>query len=589
MAKASLSERLKTSALVRPSEVMHTIAAVRDMAVCRDEDVLSGKVHKTRDLSGRARSGALGGQLSKLLSGRRPGGRFRASGANAAFAQDRRQRVVVTVFYQGHGGSGAGKLIAHGKYLERDGAGPEGEPGQFYDHEQDRMEAGPRLAEWADKDKRHMRVMLAPESGARIEDLKDFTRATMAQMERDLGMPLEWVAVDHHNTDNPHVHVILRGRRRDGPDLIIPREYATSGLRYAAREVATQMLGVRGRDDERLALERETRAERSTRLDLLLAAELKPGKVHRIQSIGRTLEPTLRAALRNRVRELVRMGLGREEKRDRFRLDQDWTVRLEEIGKGIDLRRRLGRELEPGQGRLKLYDPAMGRLAGPVLEAGRRGEKGKGYVIVLDGMKRPVLANVRARDAAGLQPGALVAVESRGHAGRGTRVKVDRLSETPLATQIEAPAETELDREIVRQLAGEAPRLPNTREVRNAITERIGWHQREGNGGRDLTGRFEFNQGALDRLRAEELSRAEDALRRSTGKRTINIGDGLEREWRVRGFIQLHQGRFAMLERNDGVALLRVTQSLSLKQGNAYSLSVANGKVKATPSLGLDR
>ena len=44
-----------------------------------------------------------------------------------------------------------------------------------------------------------------------------------------------------------------------------------------------------------------------------------------------------------------------------------------------------------------------------------------------------------------------------------------------------------------------------------------------------------------------------------------------------------------MLERNDGVALLRVTRSLSLKQGKAYSLSITNGRVKATPSLGLDR
>lgn len=568
---------------------MHNIAAVRDMAVFRDEDGLTGKVHKSGASSGRARSGALGGQLSKLLSGRRPGGRFHAGGANAAFAQDKRQRVVVTVFYQGHGGAGGGKLLAHGKYLERDGAGPDGEPGQFYDHEQDRVEAGVRLAEWADEDKRHMRLMLAPESGARIEDLKDFTRATMAQMERDLGAPLDWVAVDHHNTDNPHVHVILRGRRRDGPDLIIPRDYATWGLRHAAREVATQMLGDRGRDDERLALERETRAERSTRLDQLLAAELKPGKTHRIQSIGRVLEPTLRAALRNRVRELARMGLGREEKRDRFRLDHDWAARLQEIGKGIDLRRRLGREFEPGQGRLRLYDRSMGRVLGTVLEAGRRGEAGKGYLIVLDGMKRPVLANVRERDAAGMQPGALVAIEPKVHEGAGTRVKVDRLSETPLATQIEAPAETELDREILRQLAGEAPRLPNTREVRNAITERIGWHQRERNGGRDLTGRFEFNQGALDRLRTSELSRAQETLTRMTGKRAINVADGLEREWRVRGFVQLHQGRFAMLERNDGVALVQVARSLSLKQGKAYSLSITNGKVKATPSVGLER
>src|SRR5690606_33142634 len=192
--------------------------------------------------------------------------------------------------------------------------------------------------------------------------------------------------------------------------------------------------------------------ERATRLDQLLAAELKPGKTYRIQAIGRRFEPTLRAALRNRVRELARLGLGREEKRDRFRLDHDWAARLEEIGKGIDLRRRLGRELEPGQGRLKLYDPSMGRLAGPVVEAGKRGETGKGYLIVLDDKKRPVLANVRERDAAGLQPGAIVAIEPKAHVGAGTRFKIDRLSEMPLATQIEAPAETELDREIVRQL-----------------------------------------------------------------------------------------------------------------------------------------
>jgi len=589
MTKASLSERLKTSALVRPSNAPHDLAAVRDMAVLRNEDGLQGKVHKTRGVTGRARSGALGGQLSKLLSGRRPAGAFRSRGANTAFAQDGRQRVIVTVFYQGHGGAGAGKLVAHGKYLERDGAGPEGEHGQFYDREHDGVEAQPRLAEWAAEDKRHMRLMLAPESGAWIEDLKDFTRATMAQMERDLGAPLDWVAVDHHNTDNPHVHVILRGRRLDGADLIIPREYATHGLRYAARDVATQMLGDRGRDDERLALDRETRAERMTRLDQLLVAELRAGKLHRIQSIGRGLEPTLRAALRQRVRELARMGLGREEKRDRFRLDQDWAARLEEIGKGIDLRRRLGRELEPGQGRLKLYEPSMGRLVGPVVEAGKRGEVGKGYVIVLDQMKRPVLANVRERDAAGLQLGSLVAIEPKSHEGRGTRVKIDRLSETPIATQIEAPAETELDREIARQLAGEPARLPNTREVRNAMTERIGWHQREGNGRRDLTGRFEFDHGALERLRASEFSRAEDTLKRAAGKRAISIGDGLEREWRVRGFVQLQQGRFAALERNDAVALVRMTPSLSLKQGKAYSLSIANRKVKATPALGLDR
>ena len=588
MVKAAISERLKTSVLLRPSERVYRLNASPDVQVFRDEDNVAGKLGKHAHDGQRGASGQLGKQLSARLSGLRPSRNLRARGAKAA-PPDKRQRVVVTVFYQGHGGGAAGKLIAHGKYLERDGSGAEGEPGQFYDRDSDQADAYPRLEQWADEDKRHMRLMLAPESGARIEDLKDFTRAIMAQMERDLGMPLDWVAVNHHNTDNPHVHIILRGRRRDGPDLVIPRDYASWGLRHAAREVATQMLGDRGREDERLSLDRLTRAERMTRLDRILETEIDPTRTQRIQEIGRKLEPVVRAALRNRVRELTKMGLAREEKRDRFSFDQDWTARLDAIGQGIDIRRRLGRELEPGKGTLVLYQPEMGRIAGPILEAGRRGEKGKGYLIIKDKFSRPVLANVRHRDIDGLSADAIVAIEPKGHAGQGTRLKVDRLSEMPIATQIEARAETELDREIVQILAGQPQRLPNTRELRNAVSSRIAWHQNEGHGQRDLTGRFEFNADVLKRLRSEELSTAEFALRGATGKGLINAADGLEREWRVRALVQLHQGRFAQLERNDAVALIRLSRSLSLKQGKTYSISMVGGKMKATPSIGLER
>jgi type IV secretory pathway VirD2 relaxase len=590
MPKSSISEMLVTSPLLRPSERAHAINATPDMKVFRSDDMLAGKVGLAQRSSFDGRSGGLGKALSKLLAERRRPSSVRAARAKAAPAQDKRQRVVVTVFYHQHGGgAAAGKLIAHSKYLTRDGAGPDGEPGAFYDHEKDQVEPGGRFTEWADDDKRHIRLMLAPESGARIHDLRDFTRATMAQMERDIGAKLEWIAVDHHNTDNPHVHVLLRGRRRDGADLVIERDYASWGLRGAARDVATQMLGNRGPEDDRLSLDRETRAERTTRLDKMLADEVRLDRAERIQAIGRAYEPVLRAALRNRVRELARMGLAQEEKPDRFRFDPDWVERLEGIGKGIDLMRRLGKEVAPGDGRLKLYEPTMGRIAGPVIEAGRRGEKGKAYVIVRDVYKRPVLANVRQREIDGLEAGSIVAVEPKEHSGRGARVSLEQLSTMPIGSQVDARAETELDREIVRALAGEKALLPTSRELRTAVNERIAWHQREGHGGRDLLGRFGFEGGVLERLRSEELGRAETDLSKLTGKSPLNAADGLEREWRVRGFVQLHQGRFAQLERSDAVALIRVTRSLSLKQGKAYSLSAAAGKVKATPSLGLDR
>jgi hypothetical protein len=590
MPKASISELLAASPLMRPNERDHQLSAARELHVFRDDDALKGKVHKGTS-SQHARSGGLGAKLSKLMSERKGSGRrARLRGGRTAFASDPRQRVVATVFYQGHGGGAAGRLIAHGKYLERDGAGPDGEKGQFYDRDRDEVDANPRLEAWAQEDKRHFRLMLAPESGARIEDLKDFTRATMAQMERDLGAPLDWVAVDHHNTDNPHVHIILRGRRSDGPDLVLPRDYVGHGLRHAARNVATEMLGNRGPEDERLALERETRSARHTRLDQLLEAEIKTNADVRIQAVGRKLEPVLRASLRNRVRELAHMGLAHERKRGRFRFEPDWSARLQEIGRGLDIRRRLGRELAPGEGKLRLYRPSMGRFTGEVIEVGGRGDgPGKAYAIVRSPSYGPVFVNVRARAVAGIEPGGLVAIEPHRHEGRGNRVKVQTLSALPLEAQIQARAETELDRELARGVAGEAGKLPSTPAVNDALAQRIAWHEREKSGGRDLTGRFEFEVGALKRLREAELSQERRAFAKRLGKRAIAIDDGLEREWTVRGFKILHQGRVAMLERNDGVALAPLAAGQQLAIGKNYSISIASGKIKAAPSLGLER
>ena len=63
-----------------------------------------------------------------------------------------------------------------------------------------------------------------------MADLRAFTRELMADAERDLGTDLDWVAVDHWNTDNPYIHVLVRGRADDGQDLVISRGYITKGF-----------------------------------------------------------------------------------------------------------------------------------------------------------------------------------------------------------------------------------------------------------------------------------------------------------------------------------------------------------------------
>jgi hypothetical protein len=587
MQSASFSDLLRTSRLLRPADSSDEPRPLRGAFTLRSEDVVEGRIN-ARVAFDRQRNGLLAAGLVRRLSGRWTDGGARTT-APSGFAADKRQRVIVTVFYQSHG-AGAGKLLAHGRYLERDGVAVDSEKGRFYDRNEDKVDASPRLNEWAREDKRHMRLMLAPESGARFEEMKDFTRAVMAQMERDLGAPLDWVAVDHHNTDNPHVHVILRGRRRDGPDLIIPRAYASQGLRYAARDIATDMLGERGIEDERRALERESRAEHATRLDRMLQAEIKVGATNPIQAVGRNIEPNLRAALRNRVRQLARMGLVRETKRDRFRFEPNWYARLEKISRGVDIRRRLGRERAPGEGRLQLYASSMGRIAGEVEEIGQRGANvAKAFLVIRVASRGPVFVNVNGRAVEGLEPGALVSVEPRVHEGGGTRVRVRSLCALPLREQIGARAETELDREIGRALAGREARLPETEAIRLALAARMAWHERHGSGQRDHAGRFGFAPEALRRLRAEEWDRAATAWKRETRKRGIEVDDGLERDWTVRGIRNLHQGRAALLERADAVAIMPLTHRQQLQIGQVYSITMAQGKVQAMPALERER
>jgi len=59
------------------------------------------------------------------------------------------------------------------------------------------------------------RLMLSPAADEQPEDLRALTRSVMVELEKEKGMTLHWVAVEHHNTDHPHVHVMLCGGGED--------------------------------------------------------------------------------------------------------------------------------------------------------------------------------------------------------------------------------------------------------------------------------------------------------------------------------------------------------------------------------------
>jgi type IV secretory pathway VirD2 relaxase len=158
---------------------------------------------------------------------------------------------------------------AHARYLSRPGAQQEFQKGLGFDGEREDIDMLATVRSWEKSDELMWRFIVSPEDADRL-NLRDHVHELVGQMERDLDTKLEWVGVDHHNTDDAHVHLLVRGVRENGRPLEINREYLRSGLRIRSQEIATRELGPRLEQEILHARERVVRREQWTEIDRAL-------------------------------------------------------------------------------------------------------------------------------------------------------------------------------------------------------------------------------------------------------------------------------------------------------------------------------
>ncbi len=182
------------------------------------------------------------------------------------------QRCAVRVTYLNNKTRGQWK--AHGRYLARESATHENPvEGVGFGREDQRIDVAARLEDWQRaSDERMWKLIISPEFGD-LADLRRLTADLMERMEKDLGTDLEWVAVEHHNTEHPHAHVVVRGVRSDGEALRMSREYIQQGIRDAAEHLCTRQLGFRTELDAADAERREISEFRFTSLDRRIMRE----------------------------------------------------------------------------------------------------------------------------------------------------------------------------------------------------------------------------------------------------------------------------------------------------------------------------
>jgi len=203
---------------------------------------------------------------------------------------------------------------AHGTYLAREGAQREGGKGRGFAAGQEGIDLSATLRSWQRAgDARLWKFIVSPEHAERL-DLTAHTRALVSEMERDLGTHLEWVAIAHYNTDNPHVHLLVRGRDARGQALQIHPDYLKQGIRRRSQDLATEALGYRS---EREIVQSPGRAVEQLRFTDLDRALVHRGGPRGLVTVDGRLpkSPTARAFRQQELGRLqVLEGLGLAEK-----------------------------------------------------------------------------------------------------------------------------------------------------------------------------------------------------------------------------------------------------------------------------------
>ena len=174
-------------------------------------------------------------------------------------------RSVVKHSYLSGKNQGMGRAKAHLRYIQfRAGKDKEDESRSFFNNLRDDITGRDVAMSVAEQDPRGTvmhKLILSP--GVQGADVKEYCREVMADLSSKKGLDLEWYAVQHDNTSNPHVHIVVMGKDQNGHRVKLGREDYTkvkeAGDRYLERNRFIE------RDDKEREYEKEHEREADER------------------------------------------------------------------------------------------------------------------------------------------------------------------------------------------------------------------------------------------------------------------------------------------------------------------------------------
>ncbi|NQY98964.1 MAG: DUF3363 domain-containing protein [Henriciella sp.] len=323
------------------------------------------------------------------------------------------RRVMIKVRVHRLSGSGAGAQRAHISYLQRDGAGKDKDPAEFYDDTSDGIDGQDWLKEHAD-DRHHFRFIVSPEDGEKLHELKSFIRELVSQVEIDLETKLDWIAVDHYNTEHPHTHIVMSGRRDDGKDLVISKDYLSHGIRERGSAFLTRELGLQTEAELVAKLERETGLRKVTRMDRILMREMDRTGAVNLDKLRRN-----RPHYQKRLNTLRSMGLARHQSGGIWSVDDQLDIALNALEKSDTIAVRIEQAVRgAGLDRISAHEQGPfnynNAVHGRLLKVGYDNELMDRRYAIVDGLDGHVhYFDLGTSFPKGLKPGDMLEIKPR--------------------------------------------------------------------------------------------------------------------------------------------------------------------------------
>jgi len=490
--------------------------------------------------------------------------------------QPGRRRVVVKARFNRFKGGNIGAAKTHLRYIQRDGVTRDGEPGELYGPKTDNADGKAFLAE-AKGDRHQFRFIVSPEDSAQFNDLKPFIRDLMLQVESDLGTKLDWVAVDHFNTGQPHTHIVVRGKDDRGQDLVIARDYLSHGLRERARDLATLELGPETRTELHRKLGQEVRVDRFTRIDHALIRDSVEG-ILTVPALPQSDSQTWSHRI-GRLRKLETMGLAEELKPGVWKIAERTETVLCQLGRRSDIASTMQRALRKAaidrpvsDHRIFAAENLGARVTGKIIAMGLSNELLDEHYVILDGTDGKLHYAEIGKRSRFDPPETGMVVTVRGQKPEQTqrrfssgRARLFIESHTSFEGLATSDGATWLDRKMLETGRKPYPDKGFGAQANRALRQRQQWLVRQGLMTR-RNGKLIASRNMLRTLRNREVNRVGQQMQQQLSLTFQPVGEGEKPRRNIAKSIKLASGRFAIVQMGKQFSLVPWKHAKSLKR-----------------------